>query len=262
MRQRLNPVKTKTPSDKIRTGQSFLYRKNGFESMVLEIQLKKNIDYQPLTEAFGQAIDRFDYLSQRLISEAGDFFLVTNPKPFIIRNDSHFLPLGGLEVNDHLLDIHYLGHTLYIAYHHAICDGRGILPFVRTFLYYYLKGDCQLSPIVPDIQLSGSPLLRGETTEPALPKSLAGEAMPTIQKNGFSLPEAQDQTQRLSYSYLFQIKLDSTSMMTYARSLKASPATLLASLFSETIQQIHPRNKQAILCNLVTDLRGASQQLS
>ncbi len=49
MRQRLNPAKTKTPSEKIRTGQSFLYRKNGFESMVLEIQLKKNIDCQPLT---------------------------------------------------------------------------------------------------------------------------------------------------------------------------------------------------------------------
>lgn len=248
-------------TEKIRTGQSFLYRQDGFESMIIEIQLKDRIDGSLLKKVFAKILPRYRYLTQKFVIDQGDFYLVPNNKPFTIRQSDQFLPLGGKEVNEHLMDIHYDENTLFIAYHHGICDGKGILPFVKTLVYYYMSSYYIKKINVPDVQLISSPIQKGEDAEPAVVSLMDEEStgMPTILKKGYSLPEAKSQTERMTFSYHSRIKIDNDSFLDFSKSIGATPAIAIALLFSEAIEKFQEKNDDSspIVCNLVTDLRGA-----
>lgn len=105
--------------------------------MIIEVKLTDIVSGNHLKTAFAQAIKRYPYLAQKFVEVAGDFFLVKNELPFVIRNSRQLLPLGGAATNEHLIDVQYAGQTVLISYHHGLADGRGMVPFVRTLLYYY-----------------------------------------------------------------------------------------------------------------------------
>ncbi|MDF2802752.1 MAG: hypothetical protein K0S61_2655 [Anaerocolumna sp.] len=153
-------------TDKIRSGQTFLYRESGSPSMVVEVRLKEAIRGTSLEQAFQKAILRYPYLTCKLVEKNGDFYLTENPHPFRLEETSELHSLGGLEVNFHLIDVTYKGNSIYISYHHSLCDGRGIMPFVRTLIYYYCKQKYKTKIHVQNIRLAGEPLLPQETAEP------------------------------------------------------------------------------------------------
>ena len=48
--------------------------------------------------------------------------------------------IGSDDTNGYLFLCGYKGSTIYLDYQHCISDGRGFDQFMRTILYYYLKG--------------------------------------------------------------------------------------------------------------------------
>ncbi|MGF1932734.1 hypothetical protein ACQUE8_17915, partial [Enterococcus casseliflavus] len=108
-------IDTPYPSEKIRTGQSFLYRKNGVESMIIDIQLHETVRGDYLIRAADKACQRYAYLTQQLVECDGDFYLVENKQPLVVRHSSSFLPLGSDAVNGHLFDLHYDSKTIGMA---------------------------------------------------------------------------------------------------------------------------------------------------
>jgi hypothetical protein len=247
-------------SAKISTGQSFLYRKEGFESMVIEVKLTDIVSGIHLKTAFAQAIKRYPYLAQQFVEVAGDFFLVKNEFPFVIRNSRQLLPLGGAATNEHLIDVQYAGQTVLISYHHGLADGRGMMPFVRTLLYYYCTLHYQKPVVVPTIQLSQSPLLPAETTNPAEVSlsDVAKAANPIAATPGFCLPEASLSEVHVDTSTLQKLTIDSPSFMRFAHSIGATPAIAMNLLVSQALHNAHPHHKAPIIGNLVVDLRAAA----
>ncbi len=252
-------IDTLYPSEKIRTGQSFLYRKNGVESMVIDIQLHETVRGDYLIRAADKACQRYAYLTQQLVECDGDFYLVENKQPLVVRHSSSFLPLGSDAVNGHLLDLHYDSKTIFISYHHGLCDGRGIMPFVRTLLFYYLSSFHQALPMPDAIQLSGSPLLANELKEPGY-VSLSGEAtgLPFPDGQEYILPEVRSLSSRPTISYLSQINLSHDSFMQYTKSIGATPSIALSLLMSRGIRQTIKESDKEIICNLVVDLRAGA----
>ena len=61
--------------EKIRSGQAYLYQKNGMESEVVEITLHKKIRGSFLNQALLEAIKRYPYLNTKLVELDGDFYL-------------------------------------------------------------------------------------------------------------------------------------------------------------------------------------------
>lgn len=58
--------------EKIRSGQSFLFRENGYDNSVLEIKMKHKIRGDYLQVALGYTVQRFPYMSNKLVEKAGN----------------------------------------------------------------------------------------------------------------------------------------------------------------------------------------------
>ncbi|MFC0234167.1 hypothetical protein ACFFIF_09215 [Vagococcus entomophilus] len=254
----------KIKSEKIRTGQSFLYRKDGFESMVFEINLKQKISGVLLQQAFAQVIAWYPYLTQKFVERQGDFYLVENTVPFWIRNSAACLPLGGSATGGHLLDVHYQEQTIYVDFHHGLCDGRGILPFIRGLTRYYI-GLCTQDVEQILRERSNDQKAEFETLEPGNIELLAttNNQLPTITKKGYSLPEARAQKERVKESCLTKVRINADSLLSFGKQIGATPAISMSYLFSKAIwaQKLVDEEDLAVVCNLVSDLRGASPVL-
>ena len=48
-------------------------------------------------------------------------------------------PLDGARTQKNMLDITFYGKSIFVAFHHGMCGGRGIMPFIMTLIYYYLR---------------------------------------------------------------------------------------------------------------------------
>ncbi|WP_314068497.1 hypothetical protein [uncultured Vagococcus sp.] len=242
--------------NKIKTGQCYLYRENGYESMVIDITLKKQIEHEALKDAFSLTIQRFDYLSCKLKEVAGDFYLEQNSLPFVIRNSPNHIPLGGKEANEHLIDVHFHDKTLYIDYHHGLCDGKGILPFVRSLLYHYISITTGEKLSINNNYTESSSYLLNETKEPG---NLILSPLKHTQKEYtgvYSIPLASEQASRLTHSYRREVSIDSSSLLSFAKNHNATPAIAIAILFSEAIANTdNLTNSETVICNLAVDLR-------
>lgn len=64
--------------EKIRSGQSYLYKTAGMESEVVEIRFHKKVYGSHLNKALRTAPERYPYLNTKLVELDGDFYIVQN----------------------------------------------------------------------------------------------------------------------------------------------------------------------------------------
>lgn len=63
-----------TKVDKLISGQSFLYGKQGAHSMVIDIRLTESIDQPILQQALNQALKRYPYLTSKMVLKTAVIF--------------------------------------------------------------------------------------------------------------------------------------------------------------------------------------------
>lgn len=241
--------------EKIRSGQSFLYRKEGLNCTVIDIRLKKKARGDILTRALLEAIKRYPYLASKLIEKDGDFYIADNRDlSLTVRRTTSFRSLGSMANSYHLLEITYYKEHIYVSFHHALCDGGGIKPFVETLLYYYF---CMLDNkeySAPNVRKSTDPMFFDETAEPFCTKyevELYDE--PNVVKDGFSLPEYEYQME--DDDYRFEIEINAEDYMKLARQVNATPAILLSYFISKAIYMNNPDIDKPVVCSMAADMR-------
>lgn len=69
--------------------------------------------------------------------------------------------LGHVSCGGHLVDITYYDRSIFFSFHHALCDGRGIKPFIETLMYYYFRLKHGVTAAPANVRLAGEPLLPG-----------------------------------------------------------------------------------------------------
>lgn len=133
------------------------------------------------------------------------------------------------------------------------------MPFVRTLLYYYFSMVNAKIMKVPNVRRATDSMLVGEEAEPGFVKlelEDSGE-LPKIQRQGYSIPEAACQKERMKESYRYEIRIESNAFLKYIKSIQATPAIAFVLLFSSTIQELRASDdNEPIVCNLVSDLRS------
>lgn len=240
--------------EKIRSGQSFLYRENGLNSTVLDIRMKDNIRGDYIQRALTTAIKRYPYISSKLVEKNGDFYLEQSPISMNTINTKKLRRLGSMSTGYHLVDVTYSGKQVYISFHHALCDGRGITPFLETLIYYYCCYRYNKKFDSSGIGLEDEELLPDETTEP-LGNSffeVDESRLPQVLKDGYALPEHADDQGNY---YRYEIKMKRSSFVKCMKSCEATPAILLAMMVSSSIYEAHPNADKPIVCSMAVDYR-------
>ena len=247
-------------NETVRAGQSYLYNKRGMESEVIEVRFDKNIWGSHLNRALNLAIKRYPYLNTRLIERDGDFYIVQNTAAPVARKTQNLAKLGGISCSYHLIDITYWESSVFVSFHHALCDGRGIKPFVETLIYYYCCFRYNNTDKIEGIRLADDDLLEGETDDPFTKTYDYDESKKFIEipREAFRLEE--NKAGETVYSrryYRYEIKLDHDNFMTVCREYNATPAIMVALATSKAIADIYPDYDKPINANIATDMRRA-----
>ncbi len=242
--------------EKIRSGQSYLYKKFGMESEVIEIRFVHKVRGYILNRALTESVKRYPYFNTKLVEKEGDFYIVRNDNAMIAKKTDRLFKLGGIACGYHLVDVTYFEKSAFVSFHHALCDGRGIKPFVETLLWYYGKFRYKNAEKIQGIRLAGDPMLEGETVDPFLQTyEYDGEKeYPAFRRDAFSLPEDCPAEGTLNYRY--EVVVKTSHLMTICKENNATPVIFAALLMSGVIADLYP-DSQLINANIATDMREA-----
>ena len=240
-------------NEKVRAGQSYLYRKDGMESEVFEVRFHENVRGGELNRALSEALKRYPYLNTRLVELDGDFYIVQDPVSMTARRSEKLPSLGGIADGYHLVDVTYFGKSVYLSFHHALCDGRGIKPFLETLLFYYCAYRYQSKEPGEGIRRSDQPLLEGETAEPfeSAYSYDASKTFPAFSREAFALPDKDEGDTR------FELVMPRDRFLSACKGSGATPAIFLARCMSKGIAGLYPDFEKPIHANIAADMRAA-----
>jgi hypothetical protein len=244
-------------NEKNRSGQSYLYKRFGMESEVFEIQMKDRIYGAELQRAVTVSLQRYPYLSARLVQKDGDFYFVKNYDPVIMKKTKKLRRLGSRRTNRHLIDVTFNGKQLFISFHHALVDGEGIKPFVETLLLYYCSYRYGKRVKKSEgIRMANEPLLVGETQDPFLHPYLFHEKdLPKPERNGFELPESIKSAGKHDYRYELLIKHG--DFLAFAKKYHGTPSIAVALVMGQAIKNLYPDFDKPVICNSALSMRHA-----
>lgn len=244
-------------NERIRSGQSYLYKKYGMESEVIEIRFNKKISGGMLHQALTDTCKRYPYFNTRLIEKDGDFYIVQNEQAMIPKRTKELARLGHISCGYHLLDVTYYDYTIYVSFHHALCDGRGVMPFVETLIHYYCKQKYNSSTIAEGVRLSDDPLLPNETADPFMQSYAFDESKEFISfsRDAFSIPE--NKPAETPTDYRCELKVNAVDFMRVCKENNATPVILTSLLMSRAIAEMYPEYDKPINANIATDMREA-----
>ena len=245
--------------EKIRSGQSYLYKKYGMESEVIEIRFKKKVSGSFLNQALREMSKRYPYFNTKLIEMDGDFYIVQNNSAITAKRTQALPVLGHISCLNRLVDVTYYDYSIFVSFHHALCDGRGIVPFVETLIYYYCKYKYNSTASAEGIRLADNPLLPGENAEPFIqPYEYNKEKeadFPNISRDAYAIPENVAIEEKTNYRY--EVKISHADFMRVCKQNNATPVILVALMMSRGICEIYPDYDKPINANIATDIRAA-----
>ena len=243
--------------EKIRSGQAYLYQKNGMESEVMEITFNKKVSGSFLNAALALSLKRYPYLNTKLVELDGDFYIVKNEMGVTAKRTKKLANLGHISCGYHLIDVVYYDKTVYVSWHHALCDGKGIKPFIETLIFYYCQMRYKSRANADGIRLADSPLLPDETTEPNLESYSYDENKPdvSVPRDAYAIPE--NVIEEHETDYRFDIKIPADKFIKICKEYGATPVVLTSLLVSKGIARIYPDFDKAINANIAVDIRDA-----
>lgn len=164
--------------------------------------------------------------------------------------------LGHISCGYHLIDITYYEYSIYISFHHALCDGRGIMPFVETLIYYYCDLKYGKKTLPEGVRLAGSPLLPGETADPFLQQYDfdQNKEFINLSRDAFAIPENVAVDERTNYRY--EVRLPSVQYLSVCKKNNSTPVILLALLMSRAITELYPEYDKPINANIAAEYRA------
>ncbi len=237
---------------KIRSGQTFLFRSHGYNSTVIEIQMKDMVSGSDLQEALRQTGIRFPYMMDKLVEKDGYFYLCRDTNSLVAVPTDKFRRLGSMTTGYHLLDVTYHKNLIRVAFHHGLCDGRGVTPFVESLIYYYVTFHMHKTYQSDGIRLVGDVINEKEYEEPFGKEYFEIQEHKNLNMpNGCKLPESCTADHPC---YKTDIILDESIFVRKAKENGATPAIFLSILMSNGINK--ELKKETVVCNLAMDLRG------
>ena len=110
-----------------------------FIAMGVIISLNDPVDGEILRAVVEELRVRFPYFYVRPAYRGSDLVTVPNALPMTVRNTWEPISLNSEESNYHLAAWKYENHRLSFEIPHAMTDGAGVLPYIKSAMYLYLS---------------------------------------------------------------------------------------------------------------------------
>lgn len=242
---------------KLNSGLSFIYRTEGSESQVFEIRMKDDIDMNALYVAASISFQRFPYLNCKLKIREDGAYIESNPVVPMPVMTRHLRPIGGSSTISNLVDLTFWKRSLFVSFHHGLCDGHGIMPFIKTLIYYYLEGITGIAPDIPDVRLAGEQMLIGETADPISEGNYTYDKgkVYKVDRTAYAIPEVVDGEPSGGNSWRYEMSIDATEFMAVCKANNCTPAILISILMQKAVLKLHPDADKPIVSNVICDWR-------
>ncbi|MCI1726259.1 MAG: hypothetical protein LKM35_01025 [Lachnospiraceae bacterium] len=248
-------------SQKLLSEQVMFYSMSKELSNFVQIRTEfdEEIDKGVLEGALKQAIVRYPYFKVKTAREEEELVLEENTAPLCVYDDADAPTLEPEKNQDYLFRVSAAGKMINISFLHAIADGGGFMPFVKTIFYYYWLQKTGQPPQMPDVHLAGDAIPEGELRD-WMADFDEHQKMRTLsekEENPFVLPVQKDPDRRV---FVFTFTMDSHVFMKYSQEIDGSPNAIMALFMSRAIHKIHP-DAENIIAGVAANFRKASGNL-
>lgn len=222
----------------------------------ISVTLKEPVSEESLRYAMDMTIQRYPHFALRIVRNGEDYITAPNPLPIVVyRDDKVVYPLGGDEVNGHILALGYHHCEINFYVSHCVTDGGGFSMLLKTTLYYYL---CHFTGTTLDpagVELADSPVYPDEVGNP-FPEERIKNAKPLYQKKCGDFFRLRDGGYVTDHKQtVFRFRVSEKAMMAFSFDHDGSPNALLSTLMTRAIREVHPDEHRSIVCAISFNFR-------
>lgn len=220
-------------------------------TMGVFVTLGEPVDGGILQEVVEELRERFPYFYVRARTDGNELVAEPNPLPMTVRNTWDPIDLRSEEANYHLAAFKYEGKRLALEISHALTDGAGVMPYVKSVMYLYLSRKTGQTFDPEGFRLPGSEIPESEIGDPFCGLDIDGAEPPLYQK------EAESDFYRLSDGTethrSFFLRLSEEQVMRYCKENDASPNTVFAVFWAKAVRRADPVSKKTLSVCVAVD---------
>ena len=230
----------------------------GFKNTIrFAVEFHDTVDPEALRFAVARARKRYPYFAVNVQKKGEAFRLARNREPFVIADDGKPLCLNSAASNGHLMAFARKNRTIWVDVSHFICDGNGLIPLIKTLVYYYEARRYGADGIdTADIRLVTDKIEEGEYRYP-FPASPLPEAQAEAPKPESNHPLLfDDGLFDDGGNYAYNLQIPQNEMMGFAKRVGASPTSLLCVMLFKALTELYPKTEKDIVFQIPHQYRG------
>ena len=224
----------------------------------ITIKMKDMIDGDILEQSVRKTMKRYPYFAMKLVWTPEGAAFEDNNEPMPVLHTDGPVVLGSRKVKGHLLAFCWWVNKIHIEIYHAMTDGGGIYPLIKTLLYYYCSAYYKKDLSTEGVRLAGDPIDPAEWEDPAL-RPIEGEPFGLVkkwEKPGFQLKDGG----RISLDekcIVYNIRIPEKEFMQFNISNDGSPGTIIALFLSRAIEKVNPKHEDPVVIAMCVNQRKA-----
>ena len=195
---------------------------------------------------------RFPYFYIKPVYRGSDLVTVPNPLPMTVRNTWEPICLNSEASNHHLAAWKYENNRLAFEIPHALTDGAGVLPYIKSAMFLYLSRATGKTFDPAGFRLPGEAIPESETGDPFRDLDVDDAESPLYKKK--PIPDflrLVDETE--IDKRVFYLKLPEAQVMRYCRGNDASPNALFSVLLAKAARRYDPGNEKPVTVSVAID---------
>ena len=219
------------------------------------LSLTEPVDGEILRWAVEEMRVRFPYFYIRAAYRGDDLVTVPNSLPMTVRNTWEPIRLHSEASNLHLAAWKYEGCRLAFEIHHALTDGSGVLPYIKSTMFLYLSKATGQTFDPAGFRLPGDEIPESETGNPFSEPDIDNAEKPLYQKKPvpvfLRLTDAAD-----ACKTVFYVKLSEAQVMQYCRDFDGSPNVIVSVLLAKAARRRDPECEKPVTVSVCVNRKA------
>jgi hypothetical protein len=219
------------------------------------LSLRDPVDGEILRRAVEEMRVRFPYFYVKAMHKGNDLAAVPNDLPMTVRNTWEPIRLHSEASNRHLAAWKYEGRRMAFEIHHALTDGPGVLPYIKSTMFLYLSKVTGQAFDPAGFRLPGDVIPDSETGNPFSGLDIDNAEAPLYQKRPipgfFRITGAAG-----SGKTVFYVKLSEAQVMQYCRDYDGSPNAIMSVLLAKAARRWDPGCEKTITVSVCVDRKA------
>ena len=211
-----------------------------FSTMGAFLTLKDPVNGDILRSVAEKLRERYPYYYVKAACSKNGPVPVPNDLPMTVRNTWDPVLFNSPASNYHLGAWKYEGRRVGFEIAHALTDGAGMLPYIKSAMYLYLSELTGQAFDPAGFRLPGDPIPESETGNPFSGLDLDGTEPPPLYikkpvPDFFRLVQGTE-----TDKWVFTLKLPEAQVMQYCRTFDSTPNVILSVLLARAARRFNP----------------------